>query len=83
MRDTTQRVYDYIVWFKHEYDGLSPSLREICLECGLGSTSLAVYHLRRLVDEGRVRMLGSGMSRGIMVVGGMWGLTERRERMTI
>lgn len=79
MTDTTQRVYDYIVWFKREYDGLAPSVREICLECGLSSTSTAVYHLRRLVEQGLLRVLGGRLNRGIMVVGGQWGLSTAPE----
>ncbi len=75
MTDTTQRVYEYILRFKREFDGLAPSLREICMVCGLSSTSQATYHLRRLEEQGKVLLLGGHASRGIMVVGGRWEIS--------
>jgi len=66
------RVYQYICRYKSEHDGNSPTVREIMRACGISSTSVALYILRALEDEGRITMRSGGTPRGIQVVGGRW-----------
>jgi len=72
------QVFKFIVDYKREHDGLAPTVREIMRGVGVGSTSVVVYHLERLEGQGRIRLLGWGRSRGIMVVGGRWEYPPRR-----
>jgi SOS-response transcriptional repressor LexA len=65
-------VLDYIIYFKRENDGTSPTVREIQHALKISSTSLVNYYLRNLKLAGRIRFCGNGSARGIMVVGGCW-----------
>lgn len=65
----TEDVYLFVVRYKRQHDGNSPSVREIGRACHLPSTSHVHYYLVRLEVEGRIRMLGT---RSIEVVGGRW-----------
>jgi hypothetical protein len=47
--DTTERVY--IVISAAPY---SMTLAEIAMRCGLASRSVALYHVRKLADAGRI-----------------------------
>ncbi len=69
-------IYQYIINFKVEHDGNSPTIREITQGCHISSTSLANYYLGQLVDEGRIEMSDCIASRKIMVKGGSWALKE-------
>ena len=46
-----QKVYDYIAQFMTEW-GYPPSVREICAEVGLRSTSTVHAHLKKLQEAG-------------------------------
>ena len=77
------RVFDYIVKYKMTHDGCAPGLRDIVQACGLSSTSVAYYHLRRLESQGRIRLTDFGV-RQIAVVGGrlIWeGNHEQEESL--
>lgn len=70
---TTDQVYRFIIRYKSENDGNSPSVRDICDALRINSTSVCSYHLRRLVQDGRIGM-SKKSSRSIVVVGGQWNM---------
>lgn len=68
-----KRVLDFIVQYKKQYDGVSPTMREIMKGCNLFSMSTVSYHLERLEKNGRIKRIGGpGASRNITVIGGNW-----------
>lgn len=68
-----EAILAFIVAYKREHDGNSPTVREITEKCDISSTSVTAFNLRRLVALGCIRMGGSGVkARGIEVVGGKW-----------
>ena len=69
------RIFAYVVHYKSEHDGNSPSMREIANECGLTSQTVALYHLMGLAVRGMVRM-EEGSARSIQVIGGKWTYEE-------
>ncbi len=64
------RIYEFIVHYKREHDGLAPAITEIAEGCYL-SVSTVKYHLFMLEREDRIRLDGR---RRIEVVGGKWDL---------
>ena len=64
-----KRIYQFIVEFKKQNDGLSPSMREIGQQLGVESTSLVSYYLKELEREGMI-VLNPFNARGIRAVGG-------------
>ena len=66
-------VFNFIVEFKKAHDGLSPTVREIGEACKISSTSVVAYYLKKLQDEGSIKLLGT-KTRGIMVKNGRWNL---------
>lgn len=68
-------VYNRIVEFKREHDGLSPTRREICDGTGITSTSVCNRVLDSLERLGHIA-LWDDTPRGIMVKGGKWTLEE-------
>jgi DNA-binding MarR family transcriptional regulator len=76
-KKTRYRVYDFIVWYKKEYDGNSPSVREIAEAVEVASSSTIYIHIDKLVDEGllyRHPHIDKGSARCLMVTGGEWGI---------
>lgn len=65
-----KKVFDYIVAFKANNDGNSPTMREISHACGVKSTSNVEYILNQLEESGYIRRLSG--ARGIIVNGGQW-----------
>ncbi len=51
--DKTQETYDLILKFIDDY-GYPPTVREICDQLNLESTSSAVYHLKKLERMGKI-----------------------------
>ena len=77
-KKTKYQIYDFIVWYKSEYDGNSPSIREIAEAVELKSTSPVHGHLDSLVAEGMLYEhphIEKGAARCIMVTGGKWEVT--------
>ena len=75
MSKTTARlnkasIFHFIISYKTENDGLSPTYREICEECGISSTSVVRYHLLKLEQEGKIAF--GKKKRGIKIIGGEW-----------
>jgi DNA-binding MarR family transcriptional regulator len=80
MRTKTDKclsILEFIVAFKREHDGLSPTFREIAKGMNYGTTTIN-YHLGELESRGLIAFLGSSeyrrdsRSRAIMVKGGRW-----------
>lgn len=76
-RSTTDKVFDFIVTYKAQHDGCSPTLREIMVGLSISSISVVGYHLRRLAESGRIEMFvrdpdGNKSSKNIQVIGGAW-----------
>lgn len=69
---TRERIFEMIVRYKREHDGLAPAITEIADECYL-SVSTVKYHLFMLEREDRIRLEGR---RRIEVVGGVWDLPD-------
>lgn len=64
-------VLEFIIGYKVEHDGMSPTVKEIGAQVGISSTSVVCYHLDLLEADGRIRR-PFGKARGIEVVGGRW-----------
>jgi hypothetical protein len=67
-----ERVFEFIVEFKREHDGLAPSWRQIAEECNL-AVSTVQYYLFQLEKMKRIRLNGR---RGIEVIGGVWDFDD-------
>jgi SOS-response transcriptional repressor LexA len=68
-----QQVYDFIVAFKQDHDGVAPSVAEIRKACGISSNSVVIDSLNGLERLGMIECdYGSGRSRMITVCGGRW-----------
>lgn len=68
-----EKLFDFIVAYKVEHDGNSPTYREMMAATGLTSTSMVAWHLEKLEDAGLIeRPQQVGNSRVIEVVGGRW-----------
>lgn len=70
-------VFDYIVAFKTANDGVSPSIRDIVVNVGISSTSMATYYLRKLEQRGKIKRHAGdkSLSRAIIVPGGRWAFS--------
>lgn len=51
--DKTQETYEFILYFMKQ-NHYPPTIREICAELNLDSTSSAVYHLKKLEKMGKI-----------------------------
>lgn len=73
MCEMREKLFDFIVAYKVEHDGNSPTYREMMAATGLTSTSMVAWHLEKLEAEGLIeRPQQVGNSRVIEVVGGEW-----------
>lgn len=68
------RIFDFIVAHKRAHDGIPPTIRQICQACGISSSSMVQLYLRKLQDEGKIRLGEGSSARSIIVVGGRWEL---------
>lgn len=71
-------VLDYIIDYKINHDGNSPSIREIVEAMGMSSSSVGEYYLRKLVAQERISRL-AGSARSISVRGGSWSILTGTE----
>lgn len=53
-----QTVYDFIRQYIEE-NGFSPSVREICANCGIKSTATAYQYINRLNEQGLIKKVGN------------------------
>ena len=72
MSYTAQEIMRFIIRYKRQHDGNSPTVREIQDACGVSSTSMVAYYLGKLEDVGLIRRGHGFESRAIEVVGGRW-----------
>lgn len=70
-----QAVLGFIIRYKMEHDGISPTMREIAMRCDISSTSQVARSLEALEREGHIRRPEIS-SRHIEVVGGRWVAPE-------
>lgn len=62
-------LYDYIVSYCQEHQGLPPTIRDLIDEFDYASTSVANYHVTKLVEAG---LIVKGEAGRMQVVGGKW-----------
>lgn len=65
---TRQTIYNFIIQFKRDHDGLSPTLEEIAAGCFLSKAGVK-YHMPYMELQGMIRIDGR---RGIEIIGGSW-----------
>jgi len=68
--ETAHAILSYIIAYKRQHDGLSPTYRDIMRGVGISSTSVVAGHIRRLQAAGRLCLGPRG--RGFVVPGGRW-----------
>jgi len=66
------KIFQWIVAYKTNHDGNSPSLVELMHGCDISSRSVALYQLHRLHKAGYIRLTDHHQSRSICVIGGEW-----------
>ena len=69
---TREKIYEYIIEYKKENDGNSPSYQEIAKELGGISTNTVRYQLNCLAAAGLIELPEKYDAHGIRVVGGTW-----------
>ena len=69
------KALDFIIRYKQDFDGNSPSLREIGQAVGTRSTSYTSFLLKELERFGKIRFPSDGR-RLIMVTGSEWKAPE-------
>lgn len=75
MKYDSEAVLRWIIKYKREHDGNSPTVRELQKGCEISSTSVVKYILNHLEDRGKIVQTDDGdryKSRCIEVVGGVW-----------
>jgi hypothetical protein len=74
--DPKERIFWYIVEYKRNHDGNSPTMREIMVGCGISTTSMVYLYLNQMKAAGLIRRpepeSGIRCSASIEVVGGEW-----------
>ncbi len=74
---TTEAVYRYIIRYKRQHAGESPTRREIGAAVGLSSPSTVNSHLASLERVGRIRLARpAGKARMISIPGASWQFEE-------
>ncbi len=71
MTTTAAAIYAYILAYKTQHDGNSPTVRQISAECHV-AISVVHYHLRRLQEAKLIALPESGSARHISVIGGSY-----------
>lgn len=64
-----QDIYEFLLVYKQQNDGLSPTFREIMDACSIPSTSVVQYYLNDLQAKGLIEYAGK---QRIKVVGGQY-----------
>jgi hypothetical protein len=70
-----EAIFRFLIDYKQQYDGNTPSVREIAEACST-SISNVNYHLTRLEHEHKIRMWGE-RRRMIEIVGGSWAFESQ------
>ena len=63
----TEDIYRAIVAHKAANDGNAPAIVDLMVACHISSTSLVLYHMRKLKAAGRIDWT-PGLARSIVVV---------------
>ncbi len=71
-RSMREQVFNFIVDFKRDHDGLSPMWQEIADAMQISKATVR-YHLQQLQIEGRVRLF---KRHGITIEGGTWDIDD-------
>ena len=66
-----QEIYDYLIAYKLDHDGLSPTISEMTRALKISSTSVCRHHLKRLELIGLISLIKLKPG-GIMITGGRW-----------
>ncbi len=69
-------MYRWIVRYKRQNAGDSPSRREIAAGVGLASVAVVQYHLGRLEKAGMITRPKRGQARRIGIPGASWQFEE-------
>lgn len=70
-------VHRYIINYKIEHDGISPTIRQVMEGLDISSTSVTSYYIKRLIDEGRLyHVRDESNTSGLGVTGGRWEYEE-------
>lgn len=81
MNERAIRIFKFIIAYKRNHDGNSPTIREIGRACGVSSTSMVRFYLDALTLAGKIEMAGGpGSSRSILVKGGKWVYSRQTAR---
>lgn len=72
-------VFEFVVLFKTNNNGLSPTLREIIKGTSITSTSIANYYVKKLMGRGLIRPKVKWRERGIVLVGEKWSYEPNLE----
>jgi DNA-binding transcriptional ArsR family regulator len=67
---TREQIFNYLVQYKEEHDGNTPSNRQIAAACHVSPSTVA-HHLARLERAHRLRLTDDEY-RNIEIVGGQW-----------
>lgn len=68
---TRERLYDFIVRYKLEHDGVAPTYREMMEQAGVAKSYGHINYLLGALEEAGRISLGDG-ARQIYVTGGCW-----------
>ena len=69
-------IFKFLIQYKEQYDGNTPSAREIADACST-SVSNVNHHLTRLERDHKIRMWGEHR-RMIEVIGGSWAFESKQ-----
>lgn len=61
-------IYEYILDYKSDHDGCSPTIREICGDLDINSTAIPFHYINRMIERGLLNRI----DRKLCVVGGKW-----------
>jgi len=79
MTPVQERIREYIVKYKREHNGISPTLRRMVDELGLSSTSVVHYHIGRMCNEGVIYKVYTENKRfGIGVPNSRWEMLDEK-----
>ncbi len=76
LHPTAEAVYRFIVRFKRQYAGESPTRREIGAGVGISTPSIVSHHLDMLERAGRIWRPKRGKARMIAIPGSHWEFDE-------
>lgn len=77
LHPTSESIYRYIIRYKRQHGGESPTRREIGEGLGISTPSLVHHHLMMLERAGKIRLARpGGKARMITIPGASWQFDE-------